>query len=431
MNKVLILTYYWPPSGGPGVQRWLKFVKFLPQLGYEPYVITVDAHKATYPVKDFSLEKEVPSQAKVYRTSTREPYRYYQKLSGQKQVPYSGFANAPARGWKSSISRFIRGNLFVPDARIGWNRYAIEQAKQLIREHQIDTLVTTSPPHSTQLAGLQLKKTFPRLRWIADLRDPWTDIFYYDKMLHLPFIRKKDQKLEQQVLKNADVVLVVSDQIRRIFAEKLPCPHHTPIEVIPNGYDPDDFTVKVPPGKSPVFTISYTGTLAEAYDLSGLIEALKTLTATYGKGIRLQLTGQICPKWKQQLHEHLPEITHLNPHVGHDEAIRQMQSSDLLLLVIPNLAHNEGIVTGKIFEYLAASRPILGIGPVQGDAAAILEKTGHGKMFAYPDDKGMRQYIQDIMNPEENWQPNPKAIQYYSRKYQTQKLIQLFQHPKI
>jgi hypothetical protein len=198
MEKVLIATYYWPPSGGPGVQRWLKFARYLPQFGFQPVILTVDSDSATYPIRDETLLSQVPAEIDVYTTRTSEPYALYRKLMGKKQVPYSGFTNDENPGMGGAIARFIRGNFFLPDARVGWNKFALKKALELIDRYGIKTVITTSPPHSTQILGLKVKNHRPSVKWIADLRDPWTDIFYYNKMLHLPFIRKKMPGLKKK-----------------------------------------------------------------------------------------------------------------------------------------------------------------------------------------------------------------------------------------
>ncbi|MBW6478864.1 MAG: glycosyltransferase family 4 protein [Bacteroidales bacterium] len=427
MKKVLILTYYWPPSGGPGVQRWLKFVKYLPQLGYEPIVITVDPAKATYPITDESLLKEVPEGLTVIRTSTREPYGLYKKLSGRKQVPYSGFTNEVSGGFFSKISRFIRGNLFVPDARIGWNSFAIKKAAEVIKNQKIEVFITTSPPHSTQLAGLELKKMFPEIRWIADLRDPWTDIFYYNKMLHLPYIKKRDQEFEKNVLRNADSVITVSDFISRIFSEKPGSDCKGKVHVITNGYDPDDF-LKTDVKRDPeFFTLAYVGTISDEYLLSGLVNACEKAREKLGNKFRVMFTGNISSRWKEPLENKLGNSVFFSGHVDHHEAVKRMQMADMLLLVIPEIEHNEGIITGKLFEYLAASRPVLGIGPLNGDAARVLEKTAAGKMFSYNDHKNISAFILQYALKEKEWLPDQDQINKFSRKAQTEKLVQLME----
>ena len=195
MKKVLIITYYWPPSGGSGVQRWLKFSKYLPEFGIEPIVLTVDPDFATYPSIDTTLELEVSDSIRVYRTKAKNPLEVYQKIR-RKPAPQSGFAGEKKSGLLDKIFRFIRGNVFLPDARIGWNPYAFEKAKQLIKELNINTVITTSPPHSTQLIGLRLKKEFT-IQWIADLRDPWTEIYYNKELFRTNWAERQDAKMEK------------------------------------------------------------------------------------------------------------------------------------------------------------------------------------------------------------------------------------------
>jgi hypothetical protein len=200
-RKVLIITYYWPPSGGAGVQRWLKFAKYLPEFGVEPIVLTVDPKYASYPQRDESLEKDIHQKLKVYKTKTFEPLNLLSGILGKKNVPYGGFTNVNKKSFLQTILRFIRGNFFIPDARVGWNNYAYKKAKEIIEEYKIDTVITTSPPHSTQLIGLELKKKLS-ITWIADFRDPWTDIYYYKDLLHTCLAKRLDKNKEQEVSNN-------------------------------------------------------------------------------------------------------------------------------------------------------------------------------------------------------------------------------------
>jgi glycosyltransferase involved in cell wall biosynthesis len=423
MEKVLILTYYWPPSGGPGVQRWLKFVKYMPVYGLEPVVVTVDPNDATYPLTDPDLEHEVNPEVKVYKTPTREPYALYKKIFRKKQVPYSGFANEETVGLSSAFSRFIRGNLFVPDARKGWNPYAVQKAAELIERYGITLLITTSPPHSTQLAGLKLKRMFPQLRWIADLRDPWTDIFYYKKMHHLPFARRFDLALEKSVLNKADVVVTVSEHLKSLFEKKQYPEHHNPPVVIHNGFDPDDFEGIDDQPEEDYFTIGYTGTLSDIYNLSGLTKVLDGLFVPGDRKLRMNIAGNLSSQWSGQLERFLSGRLVMQGHVNHQQAIRTMLQSDLLLLVIPEMEQNDGIITGKIFEYLAAGRPVLGIGPVKGDAARILEQTRSGRMFDYGDHEGIKTFLEEFAGNKNNFDPDIQMVRSFSRKELTGKLV--------
>jgi hypothetical protein len=175
MNKVLIVTYYWPPSGGAGVQRWLKFSKYLPEFGWEPIILTVDPEFAAYPVTDYSLSEGFPSSVKIFKTAATNYFRVYNK--DKTRIPTAGFANNKENTLKEKIMRFIRGNFFIPDPRRGWNSFAFRKACEIIETERIENIITTSPPHSTQLIGLNIKKKYPAINWIADLRDPWTDIY--------------------------------------------------------------------------------------------------------------------------------------------------------------------------------------------------------------------------------------------------------------
>jgi len=219
MNKVLIVTYYWPPSGGAGVQRWLKFSKCLPEFGWNPIILTVDPAYAAYPVTDFSLKGDLPESVKVYSTPAINYFGIYKK--DKSRIPSAGFANNTDNSIKGKILRFIRGNFFLPDPRKGWNKYAFKKACELIETEGIKNIITTSPPHSTQLIGLKIKNKYRAIKWIADLRDPWTDIYYY-KQFYPTFISKYiDQKLEESVLKNADKIITVGDSLKNLFSLKI------------------------------------------------------------------------------------------------------------------------------------------------------------------------------------------------------------------
>ncbi len=384
MKPVLIITYYWPPSGGPGVQRPLKFVKYLPLQGFQPLVITVDPTTAYYPLLDESLAKDIPPQAQVYRTPTFEPFGIYEKLKGRNQMPKPGFAGSGKAGPGEWVARFIRGNLFVPDPRKGWNRYLIRQALQLIEETKPLAIISSSPPHSTQLAGLKIKQ-LSKVPWIADLRDPWTDIYYYKEFHHLPWIKKKDATYERRVLEEADAILVVSESIKRLFLTKSPNIASQKIHVIPNGFDPDDFPLVHCPENTPSFSLVYTGTLSPDYPTDAMAEALYILkTRNKIENIQIHIIGKASPQIHEAFHSRgLGNQLKLTAYVPHSEAIAKMQCADALLLIIPNVANNEGILTGKLFEYMATGVPILGLGPMHGDAAKILSQTAAGQMFAY------------------------------------------------
>ena len=338
MKKVLLITYYFPPSGGAGVQRWLKTIKYLPEFAVETIVLTVDPASASYPQVEESLCDDVPSALKVYKTKTKEILSLYKRVSPQKQVPYGGFANEPNPTLMQKISRFIRGNFFLPDPRRGWNKYALAKAKEIIENEGITTVVTTSPPHSTQFIGLELKTLYPNINWVADLRDPWTDIYYNQDLYPTAWAQKRNLKYERSVLMGADKIITVSQDCKRLFAEKAPVADK--ITVVPNGYDEDDFKEmikekgEITPNSSlltPNYILSYVGVLAPQHDLS----PLKALVRGR-KDVLLRFVGVVSEEIQQEIKSWGVQ-TEFIPYVSHKEAIAYMRASDALLLFIPNV----------------------------------------------------------------------------------------------
>ncbi len=420
MNKVLIITYYWPPGSGAGVQRWLKFSKYLPPLDWEPFILTVDPVYAAFPVTDNSLLNEISPDLRVYRTRARDWFRIYRK--DKTKIPSAGFATHDNKSFAGNIIKFVRGNFFIPDPRRGWNRFALREACRLIETEDIKYVITTSPPHSTQLIGLALRKKYPEIKWIADLRDPWTDIYYYNQFFHTLLARKIDEHYEKEVLKKADRIITVGNSLRNLFASKL-TESVDKIEVISNGYDEEDFS-GIKYADPEVFTISYIGTLSDSYPLSGFMDAFYRLTNS-GYRIKLKFVGAVSPHQKQNilLKSETTDIEFLS-YVNHLDAIQLMTESSLLLLIIPDHFSNKSILTGKLFEYLASGKPILCVGPTDGDAAEILENTSHGKCAAYSDKEGISRIIEDYYHSSPNLRK--EAPKEYSRSVLTKRLVRQF-----
>ena len=390
--KILIITYYWPPSGGAGVQRWLKFTKYLPSSGWLPVVLTVKPEFAAYPFKDTSLYGEIPLDVEIHRTKAINYFSLYNK--DQSKIPHSGFASGSDKSRRNIISRFIRGNFFIPDPRKGWNRYAFRKASELIKIENISHIITTSPPHSTQLIGLKLKRKFPHIKWVADLRDPWTDIYYYDMFKPSLLAKWADREMEKNVLTKADTIITVGPTLAAILGskgEKI----SQKIHILPNGYDEEDFEGILPitPDK---FTITYVGSLSPAYPVNGLIEAVKGLRVN-DKPVSLKFVGTV-PEPIQELFPADEEGNRPDfiQYCEHPEAIRYMMESTMLLLIIPDHPSNKSILTGKIFEYLATGKPILLLGPADGDAAQLMVKCGYQGIFGYNDVQGIRSFIQKV-----------------------------------
>lgn len=422
MKKILIITYYWPPSGGAGVQRWLKFSKYLPEFGYEPIILTVEEAEASYAQLDYSLLQEVSPALSVHKTKTFEPYNLYRKLSNKKEIPYGGFSNQKKITFFEKLSRFIRGNLFVPDPRRGWNKYALKKALELIHEQQIEVVITSGPPHSTHLIGKKIKdKT--NIRWIADFRDPWTDIYYYKELYHLGLATLLDRHLEKIVLSNADKIITVSEEVGKLLLAKAAGSKEKMV-IIPNGYDETDFD-QVGSVKNDAFTITYTGTISISYRIDQFIEAIFLLPETIKQQIKIRFVGNV-PEEIINLFDqkNLYSMIEVLGYIPHEEAISQMKGAELLLMAIPDSPDNKGIVTGKFFEYLAAKKPIMAIGPLGGEVDIILQKSKAGKLFDYEETEQMRLFIIKLFEQNKNgivWNETT-GTEKYTRRNLTKEL---------
>ncbi|MEO8666115.1 MAG: glycosyltransferase family 4 protein [Ignavibacteria bacterium] len=429
MKKILVITYYWPPSGGAGVQRILKAVKYFPKSGIEPFVVTVKEDRAGYPSYDRSLEKDVPAEAKVFRTDTFEPFGLYSKLLGKKSIP-TGFSNESNPGLFQKFSRFVRGNFFIPDARRGWLKFAFKESCRIIEKEKIDTVLVTSPPHSAQLIGYKLKKKY-NIKWIADMRDPWTDIYFYNEFKHLPFAKNLDKKYEREVLENADKIITVGEHLKNQFLGKSPKIKRENIIVIPNGYDEEDFKNQTPQENlQREFVITYTGTLADSYNPIIFFTSLKKMTEKFPEAkIKLRFVGNpamsVIGKIKDiSLGKHIELI----PTVNHDESIGYLLRSTMLLLVIPEIKNDKGILTGKLFEYLAARKPIICIGPEDGDAAIVIRECGAGKTFERNNEDELNKYLEEQIKNwirEKNLDVTNDSFRKYSRQNQANELSKI------
>ncbi len=430
MKKVLIITYYWPPSGGAGVQRWLKFSKYLPSFGIEPYILTVDSRYASYPQKDEGLADDVPRDLKVYRTRSFEPLNLISGLLGKDKMPYGGFSNVNKNSVLQTILRFIRGNFFIPDARKGWNRYAWKKAAGLIHRYNIPTVITTGPPHSTHLTGLKLKKKLG-IEWIADFRDPWTDIYYYADMLHTPLARRIDGSNEKRVLETADKIIVNCRSNKKLLESKIDAKETGKFSVITNGYDEDDFSDQAPkyPAPSDEFVITYSGTMSEHYRPGVFFSVLsKLVEKNRDVKFRFTLAGNLSASAERQIKEYgIYDIFDYPGYISHPKLVGLLKSSSALLYLFPETVHDKG-VAGKLFEYLAVKKPVIAIGPGDSDAAAIIDECAAGRNFAREDELPLFEYLVDLVRDfKTNGQTeagNDNHL-YYTRKKLTSVLARL------
>tara|TARA_B110000046_G_scaffold183258_1_gene218996 strand:+ start:5269 stop:6579 length:1311 start_codon:yes stop_codon:yes gene_type:complete len=422
--RLLVITYYWPPSGGPGVQRWLKTSIELLKKGMDVEVLTVDEKFATYPLLDKTLLVETKN-IKVHKSHSTNWFNSYQKITRRKEIPFSGFANQAGKpGPIQKLSRFIRGNFFLPDPRRGWNTYAIKKAIDLHSEQPFDAIVTSGPPHSSHLIGKALKKKINCL-WYADFRDPWTDIYYYHQFYPLFFARAYDKKLERSVLKESDGVFSVSKDLIRILNNKEPEIQKDKFLELPNGYDPEDFSKTKNPSKNKIFTLVYTGTLTLDYPLSLLYHSLEEIIKKMEDDFCLKIAGRPA----KECVNHLTELSnkYLNfqfeslGYISHRESVALMESADSLLLLIPEIAENKGILTGKIFEYIGSGLPVWGFGPTDGDAQDILHKCEAGSL--HEDSKTAIKALEEYIDKRPKGAPINHRTKY-TREGLAQKILE-------
>jgi glycosyltransferase involved in cell wall biosynthesis len=433
MKRVLIITYYWPPSGGSGVQRWLKMSKYLPENGWQPVIYTADG--AEYPVEDLSLEKDIAPETEVIKRKIFEPYSFYKKVLGMKKDEKikAGFINEGKKKstWKENLSIWIRGNFFIPDARCWWIRPSVRFLKKYLKEHPVDAIISTGPPHSMHLIAKKLHKKL-NIPWIADFRDPWTDIDYFSLLKLSKRSLKKHHQLQYEVLTEANKVVAVSWN----WAKGLESHGAKNVEVIMNGYDfdMDDFTVK--PELSHDFTISHIGVLramknAELF-WSTLGELVKDEKLTdFSKLLRIRLIGQVDNSVLNLIKKYdLENNVEMIPYIPHDKIFAEQVSSQVLLLLINNSPSVKGLMTGKIFEYMASGRPTFAIGPVDGDIARVLNETNLGVIVDFEDKEGMKNVIIDMFNKyKENqlFTNKNENIEKYSRCYLTKEYVKIIE----
>lgn len=426
-KKVLIITYYWPPGGGSGVQRWLKFAKYLPEFGWEPVIYTPS--NPEHPVEDKSLIKDVPEGITVIKQPIKEPYSLYKIFSGKKNSEkiQTGFLNeSSSKSIFENIFRWIRGNMFIPDARKNWIKPSVKFLSKWLEGNPVDIIVSTGPPHSMHLIALGLKKIH-NIIWLADFRDPWTQIDFYHHLMLTKKADKKHKYLEKEVLKNADHVTTVSNNcatgLEKISGKKT--------EVITNGYDPDDF-LNCADFSYNHFSITHLGSMNKDRNPSALWQALNEASEDIPeikKRLKIKLIGKTDYAVFKDIEKHgLTKYLEQVKYLPHDEALNFASNSAILLLALNNTPNIKSIITGKVFEYLALKRPILCIGHKSGDAAELLEKTISGTSFNPDEVDDIKTYLEKQFDnfQQKSLYVKSENIEQYSRPELTKKLVGLF-----
>ncbi len=374
------------------MQRWVKFARYLSDFGWTPVVVVPEG--AAYPVEDASLSADVPDGMEVIRVPIWEPFDAAQRLLGAQATEVERLgASAKAGEEKDSVAsrlaKWVRGNLFIPDARVGWVRPATKAIVRHLLEKPAAAIITTGPPHSVHLIGRNVQRTMAQrgqpIQWIADFRDPWSDIDYLDDFHLTSWARQQHKKLERQVVNACDRLLVTAWgaaagllDISATEVRKRP-----DVWWIPNGWDAQDLPSPFPEAQAPdpeTFVLAHFGSLYASRDFPAVWTAVRdwnlaAATLTDRRKIQLHFWGNTAPEVQASLRLLLPEedvVIHGN--LPHKQAVAQMAKADALLLLHNDTASGRKCIPGKLFEYLAVGRPLLAVGPDPGDLAWIMRE---------------------------------------------------------
>jgi len=417
--KVLIITYYWPPAGGSGVQRWLKFVKYFRNFEIEPVVYTVENPK--YPILDESLQKDIPKGIEVLKQPIFEPNNIL-SFFGKKKSESAGFLNQKPT-FLGKVLQYVRANYFIPDARKFWIKPSVNYLIKYISENKIDAIITTGPPHSMHLIGLKLKQQL-NVKWIADFRDPWTEIDYFHQLPLTKKAIKKHHFLEQEVLLNADKVLVVGNTMNKNYTK-----FSNNVVTITNGFDGEILTSERQLDSK--FTITHIGLMNADRNPKMLWEVLAEIVLeneAFKKDFILKLIGKVDASVVEAIADKkLQNNVEIVSYVSHNKVIEYQKKSQVLLLLLNNVPSAKGIITGKIFEYLMVNRPILAIAPKDGDLAEILNETAAGIVVDFEDKTKLKKTILELYSKYKkgNLNVDSKHIEQFHRKELTKKVAEL------
>ena len=426
-RKVLIITYYWPPSGGAGVQRWLKFSKYLREFGWEPVIYTPENPEA--PAIDNSLEKDIPDGISILKRPITEPYSVYKRFVGMKpgEKVNAGFLQEKEKpGMAEGFAVWLRGNFFIPDARRFWIRPSVKFLKDYLSDHPVDAIVSTGPPHSMHLIALQLHKKLS-IPWLADFRDPWTGIDFYHQLKLTSLADRLHHKFEKKVLTSATAVTVVSQDMANEFNGIVKRDY----KLVTNGYDVDDISPLPTDQLDLKFSISHIGSINASRNplkLWKVISEIVKESSGFADALQIKLIGKVDIGVLKSIEENglYPFLTRIE-YMPHQEVMHEIQKSQLLLLLINNTPNAKGILTGKIFEYLGSGRPILSIGPEDGEAAEMLSDCVAGETAGYENENLMRRLLTEYFSKfsMQQLECNTGNRLKYSRKVLTQKIAEI------
>ena len=414
-RKLVVLTYYWPPSGGSGVQRWVYFTHYLKTLGWEPIVITVDPEQASYPQEDKSLQA-LTKDIRVIRTATREPIRGYARWFGKGSIPQG---EVPQQHFFQRIAAFIRGNFFIPDARKGWIPFAQKALRTILEKESIEWVISTGPPHSTHLTVESLRHTF-NFRWLVDFRDPWSELFYNRQFYRLPFAVRKDRAYEQVILQHADAVLTtVGGELHQQLQVKAPKQRFF---ALPNGFDANAFAQHQRSQRQGEFHLVYTGLLTRNQAYPALLKALQQMKN--GLPLRVSLAGQMELSLVKAIQTALPEATiDYHGYLPHAQALTLMHSADVLINFIFEGAHKQ-MISGKLLEYMATGVPVLSLGDPESEAGQLLAQGAAAAMIAPSDTQQLIAFLEKAQQQKGQWINNFPNKMQWTREGITKRLVE-------
>ena len=414
-RKLVVLTYYWPPSGGSGVQRWVYFTHYLKTLGWEPIVITVDPEQASYPQEDKSLQ-DLTKDIRVIRTATREPIRGYARWFVKGSIPQG---EVPQQHFFQRIAAFIRGNFFIPDARKGWITFAQKALRTILEKESVEWVISTGPPHSTHLTVESLRHTF-NFRWLVDFRDPWSELFYNRQFYRLPFAVRKDRAYEQEILQHADAVLTtVGGELHQQLQVKAPKQRFF---ALPNGFDANAFAQHQRSLRQGEFHLVYTGLLTRNQAYPALLKALQQMKN--GLPLRISLAGQMELSLVKALQTALPEATiDYHGYLPHAQALTLMHSADVLINFIFEGAHKQ-MISGKLLEYMATGVPVLSLGDPESEAGQLLAQGAATAMIAPSDTQQLIAFLEKAQQQKGQWINNFPNKTQWTREGITKRLVE-------
>lgn len=426
MKRVLVITYHWPPSGGIGVLRCLKLVKYLREFGWEPVVFT--AENAKYQFLDESNKNDIPAGIEIHKVPIFEPINLFKRLTGRSiQKPLQNVTNNSARKktFLDTLSIWVRGNFFIPDARAAWIKPSVKYLEKYLEQHQIDAIFTDGPPHTNTVIGMRLSQKF-HIPWLADFQDPWTQVDYYSKMHIGTRADRIHRRLEQEVFQNASKITIASPTWKKEL-ESIGAKH---VDVFYYGYDEADFRDYHPLKDSDKFIVFHGGLLGNDRNPQGFFTALKELidsSPDFREKLEIRLAGEVDISVINSIQENqLSDYVRILGMLPRKEIIKQYETSSLLLLPINIAANAAGRIPGKLFELLRAQKPILVLGPDDSDVKQIVEETNTGKQYEYNDKEGIKDYVNALFDsPESASQPKLSKIEQFSNYQLTEQIAQL------